>query len=245
MDVSLYQAAAAMNATARWQELIADNLAGASTPGSRRSEVSFSSVQAGLASGVPGSGYVIPSASSSLNFEPGENRPTGGATDLALEGPGMFTVQLPGGQKAYTRDGEFQVSAQGQLLTTQGFPVLGDSGPIQLDSGNSSPITVAATGEISQGSERKGKIQVTEFDSPNLLTAMGGSLYRADDPALKPTAATATQVRQGFVESSNTSPTAEMASLITAMRLFESNQKVLQMQSDRMSKEISDLGSPA
>jgi flagellar basal body rod protein FlgG len=90
----------------------------------------------------------------------------------------------------------------------------------------------------------KGKLQIAEFNKPNLLTDLGGGLFRADDPALKTTGEGAAQVRQGFTESANSSPTTEMASLISSMRMFEANQKVLQMQSDRMSREISDLGNP-
>ena len=243
MDVSLYQAAAAMNATERWQELISDNLGAASIPGARKREISFSAVQAGLDQST-GSNYMIPTVASTINFQQGELHPSGSSMDFALEGPGLFSVQLPDGQRAYTRNGQFQLSATGQLITSQGYPVLGDTGPIQLDPNNSDPITITTSGDIRQGSESRGKLQLTEFNKPGLLTALGRGLFRADNPDLKAATGTTTSVRQGFVESANSSPTSEMASLITAMRMFESNEKVLQMQSDRMSREISDLGNP-
>ena len=122
--------------------------------------------------------------------------------------------------------------------------MLGENGPIQFDSNSSTPITITADGQVSQGGDEKGKLRIAEFNKPGLLTALGGGLFRAEDPALEATPVTATQVRQGYVESANSSPTTEMASLMTAMRLFESNQKVLQMQSDRMSREITDLEKP-
>ena len=247
MEVSLYQAAAAMDATERWQELISDNLGTSSIPGARKREISFSAVQAGLASATPGStnpGYVIPSANAVTNFQQGELRPSNNSMDFALEGPGFFSIRMPDGQRAYTRNGEFQLNAQGQLVTTRGLPVLGDNGPIQFDAGSSTPITISATGEVSQGADRKGKLQIAEFNKPGLLTALGGGLFRAGDPDLKATGGSTTHVRQGFVENANTSPTTEMSGIITAMRMFEANQKVLQMQSDRMSREISDLGNP-
>jgi len=247
MEVSLYQAAAAMNATERWQEMISDNLATASIPGGRKREISFSAIQAGLDSNVSGfanPGYVLPAANTVTNFQQGELHPSGNSMDFALEGPGFFSIQMPDGQQAYTRNGQFQLNAQGQLVTSQGFRVLGDSGPIQFDAGSSIPITISATGEVSQGADQKGKLKITEFNKPDQLTAMGGSLFRVDNPDLKTTNGNNTYVRQGSVENANSSPTMEMASLITAMRMFESNQKVLQMQSDRMSREISDLGNP-
>jgi flagellar basal body rod protein FlgG len=248
MEVSLYQAAAGMNATEQWQELLSDNLAGASTPGNRKREISFSAVEAGLnsrASDPANPGFVIPIASSTINFEQGELHATGDSMDVALEGSGFFTVQTSDGQLAYTRNGEFQVNAQGQLTTTRGDPIMGDNGPILLSAGNSSPITISAAGEVSQGASKRGKLQITDFNKPGLLTSLGGSLYRADDADLQTIDSSNTHVRQGFTENANSSPVNEMSGLITAMRMFESNQKVLQMQSDRMSREISDLGNPS
>jgi flagellar basal body rod protein FlgG len=244
MDVSLYQAAAAMNATAHWQDLIADNLAGASMPGARKQEISFSDVQAGLGSNLPGSeqsSYYIPSANAVTSFKPGELCSTGNSMDFALEGPGFFTVKLPNGQSAYTRDGEFQLNAKGELVNKEGYPVLGSSGPLQFNPNSSDPITISATGDVSQGGETKGKLQITEFQHPEKLTLAGTGDFQPEGQGAEPVTATSTQVRQGFIEAANMSPTTEMASLITAMRMFESNQKVLQMQSDRMSKIITEL----
>jgi len=242
MDVSLYQAAAAMNATAQWQDLISQNLAASSIPGARKQEISFSDVQAGLNSNSEPSNYSIPSVSTSTNFKTGELCSTGNSMDFALEGPGFFTVQLPDGQRAYSRDGEFKLNAKGQLVNKEGFAVLGSSGPLQFNPSSSDPITISATGDVHQGAETKGKIQITEFQHPEKLTQLGAGDFRSDDQDAQPGAADSTLVRQGFIEAANTSPTTEMASLITAMRMFESNQKVLQMQSDRMSRVITDLG---
>jgi len=244
MDVSLYQAAAAMNATAKWQDLIAENLAAASIPGARKQEISFSNVEAGLASNMTGSAvssYSIPSAGVAINFQQGELRSTGNPMDFAIEGPGFFTVQTPEGKKLYTRNGEFELSGKGQLVTKQGYAVLGTGGPMQFNPNSSGPITISASGDVSQGDQVKGKLDLEEFKDPQKLTPISTSTFEAD-PATPPTAATKTNVRQGFVEGANTSPTTEMSSMITAMRMFESNQKVLQMQSDRMSKAISELG---
>jgi flagellar basal body rod protein FlgG len=234
MDVSLYQAAAAMNATAHWQDMIAENLANSAVPGSRKQDISFSDVQAGLSSNIP-------SASTTTNFKTGELCSTGNSMDFALEGPGFFTVKLPNGQQAYSRDGEFKLNSKGQLVNKEGYSVLGNNGPLQFNPNNSDPITISAAGDVSQGSETKGKFQITEFQHPEKLMALGAADFRPDDPGAEPVTAVSTQVRQGFIEAANTSPTTEMASLITAMRMFESNQKVLQMEGDRMSKVITEL----
>jgi flagellar basal-body rod protein FlgF len=244
MEVSLYSAAAAMNATERWQDLVADNLSSASIPGARQQEISFSAVQAGLTSGVPGSAgssFEIPFAGATTNFSQGELKATGGNLDFALEGPGFFTVQMPDGSKGYTRDGEFQLNGLGQLTTKQGYPVISDSGPLTFDPNNSAPINISADGEVSQGADIKGKISITEFGNMKALSQGNAGYFSADSVQAKAKPSATTSVRQGFVEASNTSPTLAMASLITSMRMFETNQKVMQMQSDRMTKTITDL----
>jgi flagellar basal body rod protein FlgG len=246
MNVSLYQAAAAMNANTRWQELISDNLADSSVPGARKQDISFSAVEAGLPSGqlgMNGERFAIPAARSSINFSEGQMNPTGVSTDFAIDGPAFFQVQLPNGDAAFTRNGTFQLNAQGQLVTQQGYPVASDTGnPIQLDPTNSAPLTVSAKGDVSQGAEPRGRIRMAEFSDPHQLTVMGAGYFMTSDPSVKPSPAKSSAMRQGYLEGANTSPTTEMASLITAMRMFESNQKVMQMQDDRMGRVISDLG---
>jgi flagellar basal-body rod protein FlgF len=245
MEVSLYQAAAAMNATAQWQEMIAENLTTASIAGGRKRDISFQDVQAGLdpnASNGPQSAYFIPTAQASTNFQPGELHASSNPMDFALEGPGYFSIQMPNGQTAYTRGGEFQLNAKGQLVTNQGYPVLGDSGPLQFNPNSSDAITISANGEVSQGQQQVGKLKLTEFHNPQYLTMIGADEFRSDSPDAQAVPATSTKVRQGFLEAANASPTTEMSGLVTAMRMFEANQKVMQMQSDRMSRTISELG---
>ena len=248
MNVSLYQAAAAMNANARWQESISENLGSGSVAGARKRDVSFSSIEAGLMSGQPNtatSRNLIPSVKTSVNFQQGAMRPSGGPLDFAIEGKGFFEVQLPNGDHAYTRDGEFHLGPEGQLITKQGNPVLSDSGPVQFDPTNPSPVTISATGEISQGSEVKGRLRLVEFNDPHKLTALGEGKFLAENADLQPITSDNSRVHQGFVEGSNASPTTEMAHLITAMRMFEANQKVMQTQDERMGRVISELGSPS
>ncbi|HVV73589.1 MAG TPA: flagellar hook-basal body protein [Verrucomicrobiae bacterium] len=245
MNVSLYQAAAAMNANNRWQDVITQNLGSSPIPGAKKQEVSFSAIQAGLnsvAGGPATNRILLPSSSTSYSFQQGQLRPTNVPTDLAIDGPGFLEVQLPNGTHGFSRDGELHTNAQGQLVTKQGYPVLGDGGPIQLDPSNHTPVSIAPTGEISQGGEAKGRIRLVEFSQPQLLTSIGGGYFLANSPQAVPAGAQSSQLRQGFLEEANTSPMMEMSGLITAMRGFEANQKVMQMQDDRMGRVITDLG---
>ena len=245
MEVSLYQAAAAMNATAQWQEMIAENLTTASIAGGRKRDISFADVQAGMDPNAPGgaqSGYAIPTARASTNFQPGELHASSSPMDFALDGPGYFSIQMPNGQNVYTRGGEFQLNAKGQLVSNQGYPVLGSAGPLQFNPNSSDPVTISPTGDVSQGQLHVGKLKLTEFRNPQNLTMLGADDFRSDTPDAQAIPAASTKVRQGFLEGANSSPTAEMSGLVTAMRMFEANQKVMQMQSDRMSRTITELG---
>ena len=246
MNVSLYQAAAAMNASSRWQELISENLAASSVSGYKKQELSFAAIQAGLMPS-PANGpqhFALPQAMAATNFQPGELKATGVSTDIALEGPGFIPVQLPDGHTAYTRDGEFHLSSSGQLVTKQGFAVLGEGGPIQLDLNNHTPLSISSTGEVSQGADIKGTIKAVDFTQPNLLTPISRSCFLANHPNLKTTDAVGTSIRQGFLEGANTSAAIEMGHLITSMRMYEANQKVIQAQDERMGRAITELGNP-
>ena len=248
MNVSLYQAASALNANARWQEVISENMASASIPGFKKQELSFEAVRAGML--TPNGAFAstqpvaLPATRTSLNFSPGQIVRTDGNTDFAIEGKGFFEVQLPNGSTAYTRDGEFKINAQGQLVTKQGYLVMGDGGPIQIDRSLSTGINVAPDGTVSQASETRGKLNLVSVNDPNLLTPAGGGFFIARNPALQTESDATSTIRQGYIEGSNTSAVSEMANLITVMRAYEANQRVVQMQDERMGRAISELGSP-
>lgn len=248
MNVSLYQAASALNANARWQEVISENMASASIPGFKKQELSFEAVRAGMLTPNNASAIAqpvsLPATRSHLNFSAGEVRRTDINTDFAIEGGGFFEIQLPNGSTAYTRDGEFKINAQGQLVTKQGYLVMGQGGPIQLDRNQSVGLSVAPNGIISQGTEGRGQLNIVSFNDVNLLTPTSGGFFLARNPALQVVDEGVGQVRQGFLEGSNTSAVAEMANLITVMRSYEANQRVVQMQDERMGRAISELGSP-
>jgi flagellar basal body rod protein FlgG len=251
MNVSLAQAAAALHANERWQEIIAENLASSSIPGYRKQDLSFAAVQAGViappsASPLnPRATFVLPKVIAATSFQPGELTHTGVNTNLALEGEGFFEVQLPNGDSAYTRSGEFRLNAQGQLVTHEGYLALGESGPIQLDLNNPAPMSVSASGQVSQGSDVKGRIRAVNFNNPQWLQPIGGGYFLASNPNLQTEDAPNTTVRQGFLEAANTSPVKEMANLIFAMRTFEANQRIVQLSDDRVARAISELGNPS
>ena len=144
MDSGFYAACAALMARSQALDLVANNLANTSTPGYRAQHNIFRSFLA-TASGHPGSGlnqavndFGI-SGGSQMDLTQGNLEHTGNDLDFAVQGPGFFEVKTATGL-AFTRNGNFQVSAKGQLTTAQGDPVMGEQGPIRIVGG---PVTVS------------------------------------------------------------------------------------------------------
>jgi flagellar basal-body rod protein FlgF len=249
MNVSLYQAAAALNANSQWLDVISDNLASSAVPGFRKQSLATAAVQAGLmpANSLNSSGapeyFSIPKSTVSVSFQKGEMDYTGNDKDAAIEGNGFFQVKLAHGTPAVTRDGQFEMNTKGQLVTKEGYTVMGPTGPIQLDPQNHGTIAIAPTGEVSQDGDVKGTLSLADFANPELLTQTNGVYFLTDNPGLVRQPATGA-LRDGFVEGSNTSAMGEMVNMMTGMRTFEANQHVIQIQDDRIGKVISELGNP-
>lgn len=242
MNLSMFQAASGMDASARWQEVTAENLAAGQVPGFKRQEVAFEPFIVGMMPGASGSTLrqIQPQATVKTDFSPSGLRSTGVETDVALDGQGFFAVQLPSGAVAYTRDGEFHRTPAGDLVTKSGYKVLGETGPIQLDP-DIAEMAISPSGEISQKSGVVGNLRIVGFSDPNKLTPIGGGLFVSNAPGLKPVAVPDPSVRQGFLELSNSNPVAEMTRLVSSLRMFEMNQRVIQSQDERLGRTISEL----
>ena len=111
-------------------------------------------------------------------FSQGGLRATGSPLDLAIDGEAFFCVQTPEGVR-YTRNGSFTRSAEGELTTHDGFAVLGESGPIQIDDGRR--VTVDETGNVSVDGAQVAKLRLVELDQSHLLQRLGGTLFAAQE----------------------------------------------------------------
>ena len=180
------------------------------------------------------------------DFAQGPTQRTGNPLDVVIDGNGFIAVQAPGGAERYTRNGALQVNNAGQLVTSDGNPVLGTSGPITLQPGDSE-ITIADDGTVTvreNGNTKvdsiRGKIRLVSFDQPQLLTKAGGSLFAA--PATQ-TAQPATNSRliQGAVEGSNVSAVGEMTKMVEVMRTYTNIASLLQQQNDLQKTAIERL----
>jgi len=220
LDSGYYTACSALKTQTNALEIAANNIANASTAGYRGQIASFQSLLVQNGGPQMGGWERLVNQHSVLNGErldlgQGNLESTANPMDFAIEGAGFFAVQTKAGTM-YTRNGSFQVSARGQLVTAAGDPVLGASGPITLPSGE---VSISQDGTVSVGGAVAGKLRINEFPTPGALKPAGGSYYSAPNGAEKPAITSA--VRQGMLESSNVSPIAAMVGLISAQRQAE------------------------
>ncbi len=137
----------------------------------------------------------------------------------------------------YTRNGSFTRSSDNILVTAEGYAVLGENGPIVLGSGS---FSVGEDGSILQNGEILDKLLITEFADTTELKKYGDNLIQADAGAQ--TQAFSGTVQQGFVELSNVNIVREMVDMITVMRSYEANQKVLQSMDSTLEKAVNEVG---
>lgn len=223
----LYSAASGLDVSIRNQEAIAHNLAHVNVPGFRRSSVAFESFESTLeeaefgnlssSSGVSETGYI--------DFTPGTYEQTGRSLDVAIKGDGFFSVEAPDGP-VFTRAGSFVIGPTGQLVNHNGYPVLGEGGPIQFPADVSSgEIEISTNGQIRFRGNRVGQLQLTSFEDNQKLVPYGTTLYQAGPEAV--TAAADIEIQQGYRELSNVSPTHELVQMIVGMRFYEMSSRAM------------------
>lgn len=229
MDSGYYAACTALLSRTQALETIANNLANTSTPGYRAQHNNFSSVLAAV-TGAPMSqlnqavnNYGV-LGGTRLDLAQGTLQRTGNDLDLAIEGPGFFVVQTTAG-RMFTRNGGLQVTAQGQLITQHGDPVMGENGVIQIV--ENGKLSISPDGTISVNGAIAGRLKVVEFAEGTALESAGKGYYTA--PAKSDTDARKSVVRQGMIEESNVNAVATMVELISVQRAAEMMQRALSM----------------
>ena len=172
------------------------------------------------------------------DFRNGTIAATGRDLDFAIEGRGFFVLQTDAGPR-YTRNGHFDRSADGTLVTEDGSAVLGEGGPIKLGPG---AIGIGSDGSIRTGTTLAGRLQMVDFPDYKHLTREGAARFRAEDPSTA-TATASGALRAGALEKSNVSMVERIAEMTEVTRTFEALQKgVSVLMNDIDGKAISELG---
>lgn len=194
-------------------------------------------------------------------FEQGSMKETESDFDLALDGKGFFSVATPNGER-YTRNGSFQLGKEGYLETKEGFPVMGEQGPVRVKANNflvdkDGRVWVNAeyadgdpTRMVSKENNAWGEtvlldtLKIVNFEQDRYLAKQGSSLYRSTDvsgearviePGRRP------KVVQGFTEASNVNAVVEMVQMIEVNRAYEANQKTVQAADAMLGKLINEV----
>lgn len=239
MQDSLYVALSSQIALERRLETIADNVANASTVGFRATGVKFEDVVSGTG---PKSVSFASSGKTFLSTAHGSMTETGNPFDFAIQGDAWFAIETPAGT-VMTRDGRFSMNENGELLSTEGHPVLdGGGAPIQLDPRNGPP-KAGADGSLRQNDQLVGAIGLYQFDPGENFVRYGNS---GIVPARTPEPVTDRSdvgVAQGFVEESNVNPVLEMTRLIMVQRAFENTAALIRQAGASTDDAIKTLGS--
>lgn len=253
---SLQIAATGMMAQELNVEVISNNIANMRTTGFKRMRAEFQDLlyqdvlRVGSASSDSGTtvptgiqlGFGVKTGATSRIMSQGSMTNTEKELDIAIRGEGFFSITLPNGQTAYTRDGSFELDQQGQLVTLDGYQVQ----PGITIPDNASSITINRTGGIevlvgdSTTSQEVGQLQLARFINKSGLKAMGDNLYLETSSS-----GTATQgspgdagfgdVLQKFLEAANVNAVSELSDLIAAQRAYEMNAKVISASDEMMS----------
>jgi len=165
---------------------------------------------------------------------------TGNPLDVAIEGQAFLTVQTPRGER-YTRNGSLQINAAGQLVTSEGFPVLGDGGPIQFQNTDRDTL-IGRDGSVSVAEGTRGKLRLVKFDAGVQLTKDGSSTFAAPQnvqPQQVPPEER--HVLQGSLERSNVRGVVEMTRLIEVTRNYAQVATMLQAQGDMRKSAVEKL----
>ncbi|HYM03740.1 MAG TPA: flagellar basal-body rod protein FlgF [Stellaceae bacterium] len=235
MENASYIAMSGQTALQRRMEVVANNLANLSTPAYKGEQMVFSQyiVQ------PPGKLQLafVQDVSTVRDMRDGPLTKTGNSLDLALQGEGFFQVQTPLGTR-FTRNGHFQLDAQGQIVTSQGYPVLSDGGqPITVPS-DANGIAVGPDGTVSVGKGSIGKVQAVTFAQPQLATPAANGFFVTDQD---PVPAEGTKILQGSIEESNVNSVLELTRLLDASRAASSMKNFIDAEDTRQKNAIDRL----
>ena len=242
MNSGMYSALSGNLAAMTRMDIISNNLANVNTPGFKKDKVSFE----GLLSSITAPPAVTPASTADpilqkenifVDYTSGPVVQTGNPLDLTIDGDGFFAVSTPQGI-AYTRQGNFRLSSDGTLVTSDGYPVQGQGGPIII---NGSRVEIDSKGAVMVDGTAGATISMFDFPKPYAMTKTGSALFVPTDPEAAPQTAKGA-LRQGHLEGSNVETVSEMVQMIENNRYFEACQRVLLTFNDLASKAANELG---
>ncbi len=224
-------------------DVIANNLANASVPGFKKDKVSFQNLLLQQASGSSAKGNQVRNTALvriKTDMSQGDIRFTGNMLDIAINGKGFFKVMTPDGIR-YTRKGNFTLDSLGNLITPDGFQVLGKGGGINL---LDKQVEIDDRGRIIADGTELGQLDIVTFVNTDGLVKMGDTLFAKGPNITEEPLPPETTIRQGYLEGSNVNIAEEMVQMIHSLRAFESYQraiKVLDHLDNKVTNEVAKV----
>lgn len=236
MENTIYIGLSKQIALREKMDIIANNVANMSTPGYRAQNMVFDEYISDPRGQEDPLSFVLDYGQFQVT-EPGSLTTTGSPLDVALEGRGFFGIVTPDGVQ-YSRAGNFSLNNNNEIITPSGFQVANaGGGPIALPEGVRQ-ILIDENGNIATENGVLDQLMVVEFENDQVLEPAGNGLYRTDAAAVP---SEETRVIQGSFEGSNVKPVLEMTRMIEVLREYQSVQRMMQSEHDRMRSAIQKL----
>lgn len=175
-----------------------------------------------------------------MDTRPGVIRTTDNPLDVAIDGPGFFSVQDDQGNTYYTRQGNFLLNNEGSLITLDGMTVQGGGGPISVE--NARNVTITDSGQVVADGAVVGQLALYEFDNPTYLQHVGRNNFAANRDSGDAAEVETPKLASGAIEMSNVSVVEEMVRMIEAQRVYEGASKALMTHDEQTGKLITTYG---
>ena len=238
MESPLLVALSKADVLSRQMELVANNIANSTTTGFKQQHMLFETQPVTPERGQTLS-FVV-DRSTYRDMSAGPTVTTGNPFDVALNGPGFLAVKDSSGQTVYSRAGTLKLSADGDVVDTLGNPVLDQGGSTINIPETVSNISIGSDGTISGDQGQLGRLQISEFAAPQMLTPIANGYYKAEGTTATPAAETT--VIQGALENSNVQPVVEMTQMMDITRQYQVVQNIISGEHDRIRNAIKTLG---
>ena len=232
MDNSVYITLSRQIAAFRHMDSVANNIANANTTGFQAEKMVFDDFL--VDDGNRHKMAFTQDIATYHETKPGAIKETGNPLDVAISGPGYFVLEMPGGGRAYTRAGNFQLDGTGSLVTSSGVPVLDEGGQRIIFEQEDKNISINASGIISVNGQERNTIDMVEFPNRYDLKQLGNSMFTAGAQA--PVQATASKMLQGVLEDSNVSAISEIVSMTKVNRSVANTAKFIEVMYDLQRK---------
>ncbi len=249
----LYTAASGMLSSMRRMELVTNNIANAQTVGFKQDRSALSTfdevmiLQDGTPASTTGNqelgqlGMAAVAEEPMIDFTQGAIQETGRDFDLALEGPGFFTVRTPEGVR-YTRDGGFTRDALGRMTNTEGHLLLDtNNNPITIPGGK---MAVDEEGTVRVDDQPIAQLAIVEFSLDQPLRKVGTNQFAPRDEADLPTPSAGTAVHQGSIEVSNLDMAGAQTTMLELQRAYQASQRLIQYQDEMVGRAVNEIARP-